>query len=153
MWLRNDWGWWCSCFRMMNNDDYMTCMERTQGSGMVTTDILAGRDECEPTHLRSTGPRDMSVTWWDPDKMQDTETYSWDWNQLWKNKNGMTSCLSLCLLGDAICWQAANNWEKNGIAKTKFNSKVSSTDDTCYLIYRRTRVTTLGPDNNDMWIR
>ena len=52
---------------MMNNDDYMTCMERTQGSRIVTTEILAGRDGHEPMHLGSARPGDTSVTWWDPD--------------------------------------------------------------------------------------
>ena len=33
---------------------------------------------------------------------------------------------------------------------TKCISKVLSTDDTCYLIYRRTQVTTLGTSSNRM---
>ena len=37
------------------------------------------------------------------------------------------------------------------LAVIKFNSKVSSTDDTCYLIYRSTHVTTLGTGNR-WWV-
>ena len=40
------------------------------------------------------------------------------------------------------------NLEKMEALVTKLNSKVSSTDNTCYLIYKRTWVTTPGPGND-----
>ena len=36
------------------------------------------------------------------------------------------------------------------VAETKFNSRMSSTDDTRYLTYKETQVTTPGSDNDDM---
>ena len=39
------------------------------------------------------------------------------------------------------------NLEKDKVASNQVYTKVSSTDDTCYLIYRKTQVTTLGLDN------
>ena len=39
------------------------------------------------------------------------------------------------------------NLEKDKVASNQVYTKVSSTDDTCYPIYMKTRVTTLGPDN------
>ena len=39
------------------------------------------------------------------------------------------------------------NLEKDKVASNQVYTKVLSTDDTCYLIYRKTRVTTLGLDN------
>ena len=37
--------------------------------------------------------------------------------------------------------------ERDKVASNQVYTKVSSTDDTCYLIYMKTRVTTLGLDN------
>ena len=39
------------------------------------------------------------------------------------------------------------NLEKDEVASNQVYTKVSSTDDTCYLLYRKTWVTTLGLDN------
>ena len=39
------------------------------------------------------------------------------------------------------------NLEKDEVTSNQVYTKVLSTDDTCYLIYRKTRVTTLGLDN------
>ena len=39
------------------------------------------------------------------------------------------------------------NLEKDEVASKQVYTKVSSKDDTCYLIYRKTQVTTLGLDN------
>ena len=39
------------------------------------------------------------------------------------------------------------NLERDEVASNQVYTKVSSTDDTCYLIYMKTRVTTLGLDN------
>ena len=38
------------------------------------------------------------------------------------------------------------NLEKDKVTSNQVYTKVSSTDDTCYLIYRKTQVTTLGLD-------
>ena len=75
----------------MNNDDNMTCMEWTQGSRIVTTEILAGRDGCEPAHLGSAGPGDMSVTWWDPDstpplRLSPQGHEKWSMHEAWSCK-------------------------------------------------------------------
>ena len=60
-------GYDMECFKMVSNDDNVACVEWIQGSGIATTEILAGRNRCEPTHLRSTRSRDTSITWQDPD--------------------------------------------------------------------------------------
>ena len=39
------------------------------------------------------------------------------------------------------------NLERDEVASNQVYTKVLSTDDTCYLIYMKTRVTTLGLDN------
>ena len=39
------------------------------------------------------------------------------------------------------------NLERDKVASNQVYTKVSSTDNTCYLIYMKTRVTTLGLDN------
>ena len=39
------------------------------------------------------------------------------------------------------------NLERDEVASNQVYSKVLSTDDTCYLIYMKTQVTTLGLDN------
>ena len=39
------------------------------------------------------------------------------------------------------------NLEKDEVTSNQVYTKVSSTDDTCYLIYMKTQVTTLGLDN------
>ena len=39
------------------------------------------------------------------------------------------------------------NLEKDKVTSNQVHTKVSSTDNTCYLIYRKTQVTTLGLDN------
>ena len=39
------------------------------------------------------------------------------------------------------------NLERDEVASNQVYTKVSSKDDTCYLIYMKTRVTTLGLDN------
>ena len=56
-------GYDVECFRMVSNDDNVACVEWIRGSGIVTTEILAGRNRCEPTHLGSAGSGDTSVTW------------------------------------------------------------------------------------------
>ena len=39
------------------------------------------------------------------------------------------------------------NLERDKVTSYQVYTKVSSTDDTCYLIYMKTQVTTLGLDN------
>ena len=39
------------------------------------------------------------------------------------------------------------NLEKDKVASNQVYTKVSSADDTCYLIYMKTQATTLGLDN------
>ena len=49
-----------------------------------------------------------------------------------------TEGTKLDVLGGITYGLATDELEKNRTTVTKFNSKVSSTDDTCYLIYKRT---------------
>ena len=57
--------------------------------------------------------------------------------------------LELCK-GSLSVEESTNKQEKIRVAETKFNSRMLSTDNTCYLIYKETQVTTPGSDNNDM---